>query len=187
MRLFIAIDVNMDIRKNLLQKVKIFQPFIKQGNWVKNDNIHLTIHFLGETPVEVLESLSVKTREVVGNIPVFKFTVHGFGIFEKHDKPAILWAGIIEKTGILFNLHNDLARMLTELNFFVDSRKFSPHITLCRIKSCDSFSLRKEVERLRDVDLGWVDVKKINLMKSTLSPAGAIYEVVKEFPLKERF
>ena len=138
MRCFIAIDIADSIRAGLadLQEELAGKVDIRRGDvkWVRPEAMHLTLKFLGEIKdTDVVEVCSV-TRDVAGRHRAFEVTVGRVGHFGGHS-PRVLWVGAGHGCEALLDLQRDLEDRLCQAGWPAEARKFSAHLTLCRIRN----------------------------------------------------
>lgn len=187
MRTFIAIELPQDIKDilgRLQDKLKKCGADVK---WVKSDNIHLTLKFLGEIEEEKLNEINRIIEDIAKDKPEFKVALFELGAFPNVNHPKIIWVGIKDANNEIELIAEELEEKLESLGIPKEERKFSAHITIGRIKS--QLNLNKLTEALnilRDEflkeDLGFT-VAKITVFKSTLNPSGPLYEHLKEVNL----
>ncbi|WP_027399996.1 RNA 2',3'-cyclic phosphodiesterase [Anaerovorax odorimutans] len=128
MRLFLAINFN----KNIKQKLKNIQKQLKEktykGNFSREENFHLTLVFLGE----ISENKVFLIKNAMDNINTEAFSIafNKLGVFKRNNKD-IWWVGILENKKLL-NMQKELSLNLLNHGFIIESRKYSPHITLAR-------------------------------------------------------
>ncbi len=181
MRCFIAINLNPSVKadiKAFIQENNLYQN-LKGVKWVKPENFHITLAFLGEisdkqafTIKEMLENISTKHE-------AFSIELSGSGFFPNIKKPKVFWLGIKEQPKLL-KLKNDIDKGLTECNIQYDKKPFSPHLTIGRIKS--PIKIKPEIlEELNFNTCFWVT--EIFLMKSDLFPDGPVYSELYSFKL----
>ncbi|HIH18651.1 TPA: RNA 2',3'-cyclic phosphodiesterase [Candidatus Micrarchaeota archaeon] len=134
------------------------------------ESYHLTLKFLGETPNERLEEI----KQALSKIKFQPFDVHlsGAGAFPSKGIPRAIWIGG-ESQGA-----GELAQKIEEALFFLGLPKehFSVHLTVARSKGVADME-----DFLKTGEVGTFGVRSFCLMKSSLTPAGALYEVLKEF------
>lgn len=183
LRTFIAIELSNEARQvvaNLQNRLKRIAP-PRTVRWTAPQNIHLTLHFLGNIEGEQVELASTALNEVVRTKPPFSVTLGGLGCFPNLRRPRIVWIGITGEVPLLVNLHERLGEALkAAIDFTPESRPFSPHLTIGRVKrGVPSRNLRQlsaVLEREQAVDeLVKMEVTGISLMKSELNPTGAVY------------
>ncbi len=110
----------------------------------------------------------------------------GLGCFPSPNRPRIIWAGLGEAPRALAALKRTLDEHLARLGFAEEERDFHPHLTLGRVRQLqagDRQRLAESLRELREADFGQWTVKRVDLMRSVLSPGGALYSVVQSFPL----
>ncbi|MBN1818477.1 MAG: RNA 2',3'-cyclic phosphodiesterase [Sedimentisphaerales bacterium] len=188
MRCFIAVDLDESIRLHLkrIQYTLQERSGIKTSDakWVRPDSIHLTIKFLGEVRDSVLpEACSVLEKSVADYSP-FSIALAGIGTF---GSPArIVWVGAQDHP-TLIGLQKELDKGFEPLGFLPESRSFSPHLTLCRVRSRSAgLKLSNLVQEIPSPNLGLLSVDSVCLYKSELTKTGPIYTVVSKAVLSER-
>lgn len=177
LRLFIAIDLPQIIKQGLLQVEKDISPYNWPAKWVKPDNQHLTIKFLGNTPQEKIETIKKNIKDISSGFNPFELVVKSIGVYPSHRNPRILWAGISENQGFLTKLNNMIEDGMEPLGFIREKRDFSPHLTLARLSGfCPN--AEKVLRKNSELIFGKFNVSDIVLYQSTLTPKGAIYKVL---------
>jgi 2'-5' RNA ligase len=175
MRLFIAFDVSEDVR-GILESVQSKIKF--SGSASKTKDFHLTLKFLGEVDDSKLDAL----KRALDSVSFSSFTAHltGIGAFPSKSNAKVVWVGLDPKDKIDF-VQRQVDDVTLKLGFAMD-KEFHPHLTLARIKFIDN---RKEFENMFSslkVPEGSFKIDSFKLIKSTLTPAGPVYEVLKDFP-----
>ena len=190
-RSFIAIELPADVRAELAsieEKLKVRRhPFVK---WVDPENIHLTLKFLGsvsgETIPEIVEAMSLVAQ------PVSPFTLQigGTGAFPNWQRPQVVWVGVGGEMGRLTTLQRELEAALSPLGFPPESRPFSPHLTLGRLRERVTPEDRRRFGLwAQSVKFGAslsFEVNAVRLMKSQLTSSGPIYSELALVQLKAR-
>ena len=188
-RSFIAIELPAEVRAELAsieEKLKVRRhPFVK---WVDPESIHLTLKFLGsvsgETIPEIVEAMSLVAQ------PVSPFTLQigGTGAFPNWQRPQIVWVGVGGEMGRLTTLQRELEAALSPLGFPPESRPFSPHLTLGRLRERVTpedrrrFGLWAQSVKF-EASLSF-EVNAVRLMKSQLTSSGPIYSQLASVELK---
>jgi 2'-5' RNA ligase len=184
MRAFVAIELPKEIRDSLSdiqEKLKTAQADVK---WVRPQNIHLTLKFLGDINEEQLAKINLILDTLSKDKKNFSIRIASLGAFPKIDYPRVIWAGIDRGESQTQELAKALEERAEKIGIPKEDRKFSSHITIGRIRS----NLRKDklVAGLKELQ-GYFNetpqefkVNKITLFKSTLTPRGPIYEILKE-------
>src|SRR2546423_454135 len=106
-RPFIAIELPPDIRAAVMNHIQFLRrefPDAK-ASWTREENIHLTLKFLGDTPVAKAESVSQALLKAAGTTGPFNLLIANAGTFPPRGKPSVLWIGIEDPTTRLHKLH----------------------------------------------------------------------------------
>lgn len=185
MRLFVALEFPENVRKEahaLLDGLAL--PGFKA---VEEENIHLTLKFLGETREAILEGLEASLADVARAYGSFSLRVSGGGAFPTLKRPRVLWLGVQGSNDDLVRLAQDIDAACAAHGVPRENRPFSPHVTLGRFRvpprALDvSESLSAFIERARSFD-ATIDAQEFVLFKSILTPRGPIYQALARFPL----
>jgi RNA 2',3'-cyclic 3'-phosphodiesterase len=190
MRLFVALDIDPEIRRRIGEfrdKMRAYAPDVR---WVGPETFHITLQFLGET--QKPDEISSALRQVRGAAIALSF--RGTGFFPNPKSPRVLWVGI-ESDEHLQELASSIVEALQPLGFKRDEGPFIPHLTLARSGSGRPKPVRGEqaasglrtvrvkVESEPPADFGTMTAREFCLYQSTLSPAGAKYTKLATFPL----
>ncbi len=126
-RLFVAIDLPERIKDDITATYMA----LPGARWVPEDQLHLTLRFIGEVPGDAAERVRNALRPVAG--PSFTLSLKGIGFFPPRKDPHILWVGIVENEEII-RLQARIERAIIAAGIDPDNRKFHPHITVARLK-----------------------------------------------------
>jgi len=178
-RAFIAIKLSVEIKKELEEIASILKSQDSTpAKWVNPESIHLTLKFLGDVTSErVTEILDAIKSGVVG-IPSFQIQLAGLGVFPNPARTQVVWAGITGNMHQLERLQSNIEVEMEKQGFPREKRKFSPHLTLARVRN---HATQDERKRLGTLVTGTpftgdiVTVDSVNLMKSHLTRQGALY------------
>ncbi|MEM4389339.1 MAG: RNA 2',3'-cyclic phosphodiesterase [Candidatus Micrarchaeia archaeon] len=170
MRLFVAAELSDEIL-NALSQVQASLP--REGLvFVKKENQHLTLKFLGEVGEDRLPALKAALESC--RRPPFTVSVKGVGAFPNEKFVRVVWAGV--HSAELAALAACIDNALAPLGFSREERPFAGHITLARVKAKTDVS--RFLARFRDFDFGSCRIDRFVLKRSTLTPKGPIYEDV---------
>ncbi len=182
LRAFLAIDVDEDLKAKMYRIIKKFKQIDANIKYVDLENLHLTLKFFGDIDTEGLDVLSSKIEGVVSNFDKFTIKVKGCGAFPNNDRIKVIWLGIEDDERVR-QLHDELDKEFVALGFDKD-KKFSSHLTIGRMKSGKGKNeVKSTIEEFSEVEIGEMDVDRIILKKSTLTPQGPIYEDLEIFEL----
>ena len=182
LRAFLAIDVDEDLKARMYKIIKEFRQIDAHIKYVELENLHLTLKFFGDIDTEGIDLLSSKIENVVSDFSPFTVKIRGCGAFPNTNRIKVIWFGLDEDE-IVKKLHDELDKEFVKLGFDRD-RKFSTHLTIGRMKSAKGKNrVKSAIEKFEDVEIGEMEVDRIILKKSTLTPQGPIYEDLKTFEL----
>jgi 2'-5' RNA ligase len=150
-RTFIAIELPRDLRGLILQHIKALRDKLPdvRASWGREDNLHLTLKFLGNVPADEISKVSDAVARAASTIHPFELTVSGCGAFPPHGRPNVLWIGVgTSASGVpssasplpltpspLAVLHSALEHSLAAAAFPREPRPFHPHLTIARIRN----------------------------------------------------
>jgi len=188
MRAFIAIELPQDLKQSLAQLQDKLKAAAADLKWVKPENIHLTLKFLGEIEAQKQEEIANIIEAIAGKTSPFSLRICSLGAFPKRDFPRVIWVGLDKGAQEAEKIAQGLEEKLELLGIPGEERPFSAHITLGRVKS----NLNREklvglLTALQDnFQAGKAEfrVTKITFFKSTLTPKGPLYEALKTINLK---
>ena len=176
MRCFIAISLPEELKA----KISGIQEKLKAAgadvSWTRPEGMHLTLKFFGEIEDKRIPKIEKALDAVVNGIPTFTLSVSGMGTFPDMRRPRVIWIGLKEDGGNLLRLQKGVEEDLKKTGFPSEDRRFTPHITLGRIRSNkNTDKLLRLIEEEKVEELGSFDVSEVHLIKSELKPAGAEY------------
>ena len=181
-RAFLAIDLDDDLKPKINKIIREFKKTDARIKYVDLVNLHLTLKFFGEIDTEGLNLLEDAIANVLGEFDSFNIKIKGCGAFPNNNRINVIWVGIDEDS-IIRDMHDKLDKEFVRLGLDKD-RKFSTHLTIGRMKSAKiKNKVKSTIEEFSDVEIGEMEVTKVSLKKSTLTPAGPIYEDLKIFEL----
>jgi len=177
LRLFIAVEVEeVEVWRRILEfRDAISSCSINGGiKPVEDENIHLTLRFIGEVPEAYLPKIS-ECVQLCSNFAEFTMGIRGVGAFPSSARPRVIWVGIREGAEMLRTIRNTLERCVK--SYAVEDREeFVPHITVARIKGrYRADCLLEYLRSYEDKDFGTTRVTQVKLKRSQLTPKGPIY------------
>jgi len=177
MRLFIAIEIPQEIRGAYSALLKEFRGIAPQVKWVRAENLHVTLKFLGETQLDKLPELRNALAEVRSPEPV-QLEFRGLGFFPNEKRPRVFWGGMGASSN-LQSLAATIDQAAHRLGFPLEDRAFTPHLTLARFQSPGIAPQLLEAIRVRNSHaFGSLTAASFHLIESKLKPAGAEYTTV---------
>ena len=183
MRLFTGIDLPAEVVRNLEGLLDHLRP-TAHIKWSLPTNLHVTIRFIGELREERLPELQAALAAVASHPPI-PIQVRNLGFFPNPHSPRVFWAGV-EASPDLAALAAETDRALEPLGLPPESRPYSPHLTLARIKERVPMQpLREAITALPSLDFGSFLTDRFFLYQSRLSRTGSVYTKLAEFPLSK--
>jgi 2'-5' RNA ligase len=180
-RTFIAFELPpavISLLREVQQKLKRLKL---RARWVRPENIHLTLKFLGDIQPGDVDRIGVAMADAAGEFGPFSLAVKGLGVFPGIKRPRVIWVGIGGDAQGLFALQNRLAENLVPLGFSVEKRAFKAHLTLGRIKhAAKPEIIRQMIDEFTDLNSEDFILKQLILYKSDLKPSGAVYSRLKQ-------
>ena len=146
---------------------------------VKPQNIHLTVRFLGDISPAMVDTIYEEMKQV--SFTPFTIELRGLGAFPKISYPRVVWAGIRKGANELKDVFEQLEPRLRGLGFKPDTKGFSPHLTIARVRTGrNKAGLAYTIHELEDYEFGTVKAEYLRLKKSDLTPRGPIYSNLRE-------
>jgi 2'-5' RNA ligase len=179
--LFVALEIPSAVRENLAALLESLRAVSSQTRWVRPENLHVTLKFMGEVP----ETKLAATRSVLAGVrsdqPV-TVDFRGLGFFPNEKRPRVFWAGI-EASPNLKTLAADIESVVEKLGIPREQRPFSPHLTLARFEPPGlPEKLRSAIQENAAREFGSLRTKQYHLIESKLKPSGAEYTTLESFP-----
>ena len=185
-RTFIAVELPGDIKKRLDEVEDSLKALRIGAKWVAPESIHLTLKFLGEISTDTVKGVTDVIEEAALGIPEFRLKVRGLGVFPDPRRVRVVWAGLEGEVDKLVELQKRLDRGLEKLGFVPESRPFTPHLTLARVRDDTPAVQRQSMAKLVEstaFEGGEFSVDSLSLMRSQLRREGAIYTRLVSVPL----
>jgi len=185
MRLFIAIELPDEIKQGINRVQDQLKRSGASAGWTRPEGIHLTLKFLGEVPEEKVSEIMTALTDAIKGAGKLNLEVKGAGAFPNTKNPRVLWIGVAGDSEKLAALQAAVEDAMTGLGFEREARRFSPHLTLARIrfpKPRDNW--QQVIEGIKDVTLGGFEAGRVSLMKSELKREGAAYTEIGSIELQ---
>ena len=186
-RVFLALDLPLPVIERIGEIQSRFRSDWPHFRWVSPRNIHLTLHFLGDTPRHKIRQL-----EGLGTLPSLQEAVSlrlgQLGVFPRWSDPRVLWLSVEGDLAPLIRLHKETGGFIRSLGLSSENRPFSPHITLARIPP-QRLGSQANPEGLKDYALSGeygFFLPSLTLYRSELTPGGPVYTPCFSCKLKEK-
>lgn len=188
-RAFIAIELPAELKKELAD----FEAQLKRSSppvvrWVDTNSIHVTLKFLGEVSEDSIDEIMLAMDEAAKEITPFTLEVREVGAFPNLNRVQVVWVGVRGNLDKVIQLQKRIESNTEQLGFPRESREFTPHLTLGRIRNEATTNDRQRLGKLLAGTafkaIHNIEVGGINLMKSQLTPVGAIYTCIGSIKLR---
>jgi RNA 2',3'-cyclic 3'-phosphodiesterase len=185
-RAFIAIELPAEIKVKLTQLEEQLKSSRLNAKWVTPESIHLTLKFLGNISVDSIPNVQEIMEEASLSVAPFQIGMSGVGVFPSPQRAQVIWAGLNGDLDKLLELQKLIDTGLSRLGFVPESRPFTGHLTVARMRD-ESRSVEREAaanmaETTRFEGPLFL-VESISLMRSQLRREGPIYTCVVNVPL----
>jgi len=188
-RSFIAIELPDELKAELARlQDKLKSGRISGAKWVDPYSIHLTLKFLGNIVEETVGKVTEAMEAAAEGASPFSLEVKELGVFPNLNRVQVVWVGVVGEVDKLAKLQQSIDSNLTSLGFAPESRPFTPHLTLARMRNEASLTERQKWGQLvakTSFETSYTfEVNSVNLMRSQLTPQGAIYSRIGSVALK---
>ena len=184
-RTFIAVELDENLRDELVRVQDKLRASDADIKWTDPENIHLTLNFLGDTAPSKVETIKSILSEIAAGSSAFPVDITELGAFPDILFPKVIWAGITRNAEVLTRIAQELESRLVKFKSKKEDRKFSPHITLGRMRTPRSKD--KLCAALEETNLpkGLTQtIRNLTLYQSQLTPTGPVYSVLGKAQLK---
>ncbi len=184
LRLFVAVNLSAEIRERLVAAQEHLRRARADVSWVRPENIHITLKFLGETAEERVEAIRRALHAVASEHAAFRLAVAGVGTFGGRV-PRVVWIGVTEGAEPLTALAGHVESSLADLGFPREKRGFTAHLTLGRVRSGKNVGeLAAAIREIQEERFGAVAADAFELIQSRLHPSGSVYTTLDRFVLQ---
>jgi len=179
LRAFVAVEMPGPVRKALEDVQSSLKQLKIRARWVRAENIHLTLKFLGNIPAGHVPSISDVLRVVAQAHGRFSLSAAGVGVFPDTRRPKVIWVGLTGRPDALTPLQQDLDERLAALGFPRAEKPFRAHLTIGRFGAeGPPGPVAAAVKRYAGATFGTAVVEGIVLLQSDLRPEGPLYTLL---------
>ena len=184
-RLFIAIELPSNVRRRLKNHVDHLREAVPdaRASWAREENLHLTLKFLGDTRPTRVERLSQATQRGAKAVAPFEMIIGTSGAFPPNGQPRVLWIGIEDPAGQLALLHEVLEDQCAQAGFAREKRPYHPHLTIARLRQTQGARRLSQIHKEMGFDRESLAVTHLALIRSELLREGSRHTVVARHPL----
>jgi RNA 2',3'-cyclic 3'-phosphodiesterase len=191
MRLFVALDIDDDIRGRITRFVDGTHGFAPEARWVRRESLHVTLKFIGEKSEQEMEKIALALQTVTAD--AIEITFRGYGFFPNARAPRLFWIGV-EAGPKLTSLAATIDEKLISLNIPKEVHAFNAHLTLARDASRPSvrkenarrsgfLRLQEKLSALPTPEFGTMTAREFSLFQSHTLPGGSLYKKLAAFAL----
>lgn len=180
MRLFSAVAIAPEALYEIARLQDALRDRVEVHRWQPVGNMHLTVHFFGEVGAETVPLLAERLSDASHVVSPFDLRLGSLGAFPKRGHPRVLWLGVEDPAQALHALERTMRAAIADLGLLHEARPYSPHITLAR-EPRGAVRIGELAEGAPIAPVAW-RVDHAALFRSTLTPQGALYEVLHRFP-----
>lgn len=178
MRAFLAVEVAESVRRMINEFIGSLAKRELPVKWVAFENLHITLKFLGEIDDGTKDAIVPAVAAACRNINHFTIRLAGVGCFPSSRNPRVLWIGVKDGDRALGHLAGVVQSALQDFGF-TEEKRFHGHLTIGRVrKACNVDHVLRT-----DLQSDPFEIGSVTLFRSTLSPAGPVYDVLERFPL----
>src|SRR6266850_3016568 len=193
MRLFVAIDLESEIRERVSDFASGLKRTAPDVRWTLPQSWHITLKFIGEVPPDRLPKIKEQLEKI--NAGPADIRVGGTGFFPNQRSARVFWAGV-HGDSALAALAEAVDRSLGSIGIPFEERAFTPHLTLARSASTTRGSqssasakqqfakLQQQLEKVPSPDFGTMTAREFFLYQSQTSSKGAEYTKLARYELK---
>ena len=179
LRLFIAVELPASVRQRLADVTDELRGVgLERLRWVRPENIHITLKFLGETPVERQPQIEDALRAAAEGVGPLELALGELGKFGGRQNPRVLWVDVRGEVDALKALHRRVDARIAPLGFPAEERPFAAHLTLARVPQDIAKKVARSLSDAIDavtVPDPPIPVREVVLMRSELRPGGPVY------------
>lgn len=181
MRLFIAIKLSDQQRKEIHHFQQDIKPFLEGVRWVPAENLHLTLKFLGEVSKDQLKAVQAAIDHSCADRESFQLIYGGCGVFPSPLKARVIWTGLLSGQDVVENIAEKIDNNLHRIGFSPEKRKFKAHLTLGRMRyPLDRTLIEKSISAGEQFKTSEALVDRVLLVESSLTRHGAVYRAIYE-------
>ena len=184
MRLFFAVHAGEAIAGRVSRIIDGSSIRRAPWRWIRPENYHFTLKFLGDIDGKMLPSLQDAARRAASQAEPFRLSMGGIGGFPDLERPRVVYYGIDGGFGELRDLAGRIEDECEKIGFEREKKRFRAHLTLARVKRPPDEDVLYALRRFPPLgEAAVLEVDHFVLMSSRLTPSGAVYEETGRFEL----
>lgn len=183
-RVFVAVDLPASLQGGLGFLVARLRGLPGEARWVSGPHLHLTLRFLGELDVQRVGDVTSAVARAASRHAPFTLTLAGLGLFPPKGAPDVVWVGVTEGEEALRSLQADVETELELAGFPPEERRFTPHLTLARLRGAEAGEWHCAVAAFGTEPVLSFAVAAVHVMRSELTRRGPLYSTLSVTSLK---
>lgn len=184
-RTFVAVEMPDPVREQFRDVEDRLRRADAHVKWVEPQNIHVTLKFLGDVAEDRIEKIFQSVEEGTQGLASFDIRLSQLGAFPNLRQPRVVWIGVEEGKEQLAELQKRVEDSIARQGFPREKRKFSPHLTIGRVKSSRGTNELVEAIQATPFESESFEINEVVVMESTLTPEGPIYTPQRKVGLKK--
>jgi 2'-5' RNA ligase len=186
-RTFIALELPPSVISLLAKVQEDLKSMRLRAKWVRPENIHLTLKFLGNINSADIDKIGGAMMETVDDFVGIDLVARGVGVFPEIKRPRVIWVGLGGQIQSLFAMQRILEDNLAGLGFKKEKKPFKGHLTLGRFRqTINPNTIRQFMREYADLSSEKFTARRIILFKSDLKPTGPVYSQLRQAVLEGR-
>ncbi len=175
-RLFVAIELPVPVKDALARLQADIRETGLAAKWTRVDNIHLTLKFLGNTPVSAVNDIGAQLSASTAGFSPVRLNAAGLSVFPSVRRPRVMWTGLQGETERLSRLQQQVENHLAAIGFEKEGRAFTAHLTLARFNErVDPEHVISAIADYGRFASGFFSADAVCLFESRLTPRGPVY------------
>jgi len=185
-RTFVAVELPGQVHRKVNALVEALSHSGANVKWVETENLHLTLKFLGDIDLREVHHVCRAVEEATREVEPFELLLRGAGAFPDPTRPRTLWIGVDTGVEEMVALQTRIEDSLHKLNFPRENRRFTPHLTIGRVKTGEAglAELEALIAKHANKEFGLVEVDEVTVFSSQLYRKGPLYDVLSHAKLK---
>lgn len=185
MRTFVAVELSVAVRRRASELIEHLQAAGTKVTWVKPDQMHVTLKFLGDVPNVRVPGVCSAVEAASAGCESFELGLQGAGAFPDVERARTLWIGVGRGLEAVRSLQHNVESELAKLGFSKERRQFHPHLTIGRVRQGGPTlqALGSLLKQYADFNAGTCSISQTLVLASFLDPSGSTYEVLGRAPL----
>ena len=184
-RTFIALELPPSLISLLAKVQEDLQSMGLRAKWVRPENIHLTLKFLGNINPADIDNIGRAMVDAVGKFETFNLVAGGVGVFPGINRPRVIWVGLKGQIQLLFAMQRLLEDNLAALGYKKEKRPFKGHLTLGRFKQrVNPDTIRRVLQEFGNLSSEEFTTRRVIFYKSDLKSTGAVYSQLQQAVFK---